>query len=116
MPEDGTPLVLLTVDDGAGRAEDLHERDHAQDNENRPNNFIAFEYLAAKISQRRTRLHGLFLQPACLLIILVKHNHYIIKNEKLKMKNYFIRNSLLHISLISTLVSLAHWHIGTLAH
>jgi len=43
--EGWTPLVLLTVDDGAGRAEYLHERDNAQDNEYGPDDLIALDTL-----------------------------------------------------------------------
>ncbi len=61
MTENRTPLILLPVHDGTGRAKDFHERYHAQDNENRPDNFITFKYLAKKIPHRGVRLQSFLM-------------------------------------------------------
>ena len=43
MTKNWSPLILLAINNGAGSAENLDQRNHTQDNEYQPDDFITFE-------------------------------------------------------------------------
>jgi hypothetical protein len=50
MPQEWPPDVLLAINDSARGTEDLHQRNHTQGDENRPDYLIPLEYLSSEIS------------------------------------------------------------------